>query len=72
MKENDRSDFIDVYVIKTLNENTCKRCQNYERCWKENYHKMYELTFNAIENNYLSLEEKIYHILLKFHIHLLN
>lgn len=35
--------------IKTLNENTCKRCQNYEKCWKENYHKMYEETFNAIE-----------------------
>ena len=35
--------------IKTLNENTCKRCQNYERCWKENYHKMYEDTFDAIE-----------------------
>lgn len=35
--------------IKTLNENTCKRCENYERCWKTNYHKMYELTFNAIE-----------------------
>lgn len=35
--------------IKTLNENTCKRCQNYDKCWKENYHKMYEETFNAIE-----------------------
>lgn len=35
--------------IKTLNENTCKRCQNYNKCWKENYHKMYEETFNAIE-----------------------
>lgn len=35
--------------IKTLNENTCKRCSNYEKCWKENYHKMYEMTFNAIE-----------------------
>ena len=35
--------------IKTLNENTCKRCENYARCWKENYHKMYEMTFNSIE-----------------------
>lgn len=35
--------------IKTLNENTCKRCQNYDKCWKESYHKMYEETFNAIE-----------------------
>ncbi|MBQ9280182.1 MAG: SpoIIE family protein phosphatase [Clostridia bacterium] len=35
--------------IKTLNENTCRRCENYDKCWKENYHKMYELTFNAIE-----------------------
>lgn len=35
--------------IKTLNENTCKRCQNYNKCWKQNYHKMYEQTFNAIE-----------------------
>ena len=35
--------------IKTLNENTCKRCKNYNTCWKQNYHKMYEQTFNAIE-----------------------
>lgn len=35
--------------IKTLNENTCKRCKNYNICWKQNYHKMYEQTFNAIE-----------------------
>ncbi len=35
--------------IKTLNENTCKRCENHDICWKNNYHKMYELTFNAIE-----------------------
>lgn len=34
--------------IKTLNENTCKRCENYEKCWAKNYHKMYETTFNAI------------------------
>ena len=36
--------------IKTLNENTCKRCENYEKCWVKNYHKMYETTFNAISN----------------------
>ena len=36
--------------IKTLNENTCKRCGNYEKCWVKNYHKMYETTFNAISN----------------------
>lgn len=35
--------------IKTLNENTCKRCDHYEECWVKNYHKMYEQTFNAIE-----------------------
>lgn len=35
--------------IKTLNENTCKRCEKYNVCWKQNYHKMYEQTFNAIE-----------------------
>ena len=34
--------------IKTLNENTCKRCENYETCWTENYHKMYQTTFDAI------------------------
>lgn len=34
--------------IKTLNDNTCKRCENYEKCWSKNYHKMYETTFNAI------------------------
>ena len=34
--------------IRTLNDNTCKRCQNYEKCWVKNYHKMYETTFNAI------------------------
>lgn len=34
--------------IKTLNDNTCKRCQNYEKCWVKNYHKMYETTFNSI------------------------
>lgn len=35
--------------IKTLNDNTCKRCENYSKCWIDNYHKMYEETFNAIE-----------------------
>lgn len=34
--------------IKTLNDNTCKRCNNYENCWSKNYHNMYETTFNSI------------------------
>lgn len=34
--------------IKTLNDNTCKRCENYEKCWVHNYHQMYETTFNSI------------------------
>jgi len=35
--------------IKTLNENTCKSCENYKDCWKKNYHTMYELVFNQID-----------------------
>lgn len=35
--------------IKTLNENTCKKCINYQKCWSENYHVMYENVFNSIE-----------------------
>ncbi|MBO5142913.1 MAG: SpoIIE family protein phosphatase [Clostridia bacterium] len=35
--------------IKTLNENTCKTCENYKDCWKKNYHTMYELVFNQID-----------------------
>lgn len=35
--------------IKTLNDNTCRRCINYERCWKQNYHNMYATIFNSIE-----------------------
>ena len=35
--------------IKTLNENTCKTCDNYKDCWKKNYHTMYELVFNQID-----------------------
>lgn len=35
--------------IKTLNENTCKSCENYKDCWKNNYHAMYELVFNQID-----------------------
>ena len=56
MADNISTNKIDIPVtdemgsfIKTLNENTCKKCENYENCWKNNYHKMYELTFNAIE-----------------------
>jgi stage II sporulation protein E len=35
--------------IKTLNDNTCKRCVNYAKCWEANYHNMYETIFNSIE-----------------------
>ncbi len=35
--------------IKTLNENTCKTCENYKDCWRKNYHTMYELVFNQID-----------------------
>lgn len=35
--------------IQTLNENTCKACENYKDCWKKNYHTMYELVFNQID-----------------------
>jgi len=35
--------------IKTLNESTCKTCENYKDCWKKNYHTMYELVFNQID-----------------------
>ena len=35
--------------IKTVNENSCKKCKNYSKCWENNYHAMYETVFNAIE-----------------------
>lgn len=35
--------------IKALNEHTCSKCQYYEKCWKQNYHSMYETVFNSIE-----------------------
>ncbi len=35
--------------IKTLNENTCKKCENFNKCWNENYHAMYETVFNSVE-----------------------
>lgn len=35
--------------IKTLCNNTCKKCASYEKCWKQNYHSMYESIFNGIE-----------------------
>lgn len=47
--------------IKTLNENTCKKCKNYKKCWNENYHAMYEAVFNGVEilrkNNNISPED---------------
>lgn len=45
--------------IKTLNENTCKRCENHDVCWKNNYHKMYEMTFNSIERLQIRGEIKL-------------
>ena len=44
----DSSDEIGCF-IKTLNDNTCKRCDNCDKCWKQNYHSMYETIFNCIE-----------------------
>ena len=35
--------------IKSLNENSCKKCEHYSKCWEQNYHSMYETVFNAIE-----------------------
>ena len=40
--------------IKTLCDNTCKKCPNYDNCWNQNYHSMYEMVFNGIER----LQEK--------------
>lgn len=42
--------------IKTLNESTCKTCENYKDCWKKNYHTMYELVFNQIDHMQLKDE----------------
>ncbi len=35
--------------IKTLNSNTCKKCNNFKKCWNDNYHSMYESIFNCVE-----------------------
>lgn len=43
--------------IKTLNENTCKSCENYKDCWKKNYHAMYELVFNQID--YMQAKDEV-------------
>lgn len=43
--------------IKTLNENTCKTCENYKDCWKRNYHAMYELVFNQID--YMQTKDEV-------------
>lgn len=47
-QDNNNCDEIGKF-IKTLNDNTCKRCENYEKCWQQNYHNMYETVFNSIE-----------------------
>ncbi len=64
-KEEDSIDEVGKF-IQTLNDNTCKRCANYDKCWKKNYHNMYETVFNAIETlqlngeiNEFDLEETI-------------
>ena len=48
-KKDEESDDKMGGFIKTLNENTCKKCKNYKKCWNENYHSMYETVFNSIE-----------------------
>lgn len=35
--------------VKILKQNTCKKCDRFEKCWKENYHLTYEMIFNAQE-----------------------
>lgn len=50
----DKKDKAGVF-IRNLKENTCKKCQNYESCWEQNYHVMYENAFNALE----ILEDKL-------------
>lgn len=60
VEENDKSkeeniDEVGMF-IKTLSDNTCKRCPNYDTCWKQNYHSMYETVFNAIETLQLNGE----------------
>ena len=49
-KETEKEETIEEVrkFIKTLNESTCKFCDNYKDCWKTNYHQMYELVFNQI------------------------
>lgn len=58
--ENDADDKIGEF-IKTLNENTCKKCKNYKKCWSDNYHSMYETVFNSLEilkeNNHIAQED---------------
>ena len=48
--------------IQTLNDNTCKRCEHYEKCWKQNYHNMYETVFNSIETLQLNGEISEYEV----------
>lgn len=47
--------------IKTLCDNTCKKCEHYDKCWNNNYHSMYETIFNCIEilakNTFITAED---------------
>lgn len=36
-------------IIKVLDEKTCSKCEHYNECWKENYHKAYEMIFSTVE-----------------------
>lgn len=44
--------------IKVLNENSCKKCEYYSKCWENNYHSMYETVFNSIETMQVNGEIK--------------
>lgn len=48
-KESQISEEEMTYFIKTINENTCKKCENYDNCWGKNYHLTYEAMFNSFE-----------------------
>lgn len=37
-------------IVKCLDEKTCSKCEHYEKCWKSNYHKTYEMIFSAVES----------------------
>jgi len=35
--------------IKSVKDNTCHNCKNFQNCWKKNYHLVYEGVFNSFE-----------------------